>query len=112
MTVKLVAGQASHVTLRLRRKGTEELTQGEWDSLAGVLFGCSRKGCAMPETDKKVAALTKRFRESRNQRDPQLLAEAYTLAADVLANSGDHDESSKWRARAAAQTTKALTLEK
>ena len=40
--VKLVPGQTTEVTLRLQPRGTEKL--GEWDKLAGVVFGCCMRG--------------------------------------------------------------------
>ena len=109
VTVDLVAGETPQVTLQLQPKGTERL--GEWDKLAGVVFGCStregRRICALPEVNQKMRAFTIRFRDAKNQRDPQLLAEAYTLVADAFANVGDLAESVKWRQKAAEQTAQA-----
>ena len=98
-SIELVAGKTTQTTLRLQPKGTERL--GEWGKLAGVVFGCStregRRICALPEVNQKMREFTLRFRDAKSQRDPQLLAEAYTLVADAFANVGDLAESVKWR---------------
>lgn len=107
--IKMVAGQTTEVTLRLQRRGTERL--GEWDKLAGVVYGCStregRRICASPEVRKKMDEFKKRFAEAKNQRDPKLLAEAYTIVAEAFANVDDFQEAAKWHRRAAEQTVKA-----
>ncbi|TWU36008.1 hypothetical protein [Novipirellula artificiosorum] len=100
--------QTAEVTLRLQPSGTERL--GEWDKLAGVVFGCStregRRICALPEVREKMDAFTKRFREAKNQQDPQLLSEAYTTVAEAFAGVGDLEEATKWHRRAAEQSAK------
>jgi hypothetical protein len=105
MRVKLVSGETTEATLRLQPRGTEKL--GEWDKLAGVVFGCStregRRICALPEVQKKMNEFAARFREGKNQRDPELLSEAYTLVADAFAGVGDQAEAEKWRQKAAEQ---------
>jgi len=112
--VEMVAGQTTEVTLRLQPRGMERL--GEWDKLAGVVFGCStregRRICALPEVRKKMDEFTKRFAEAQNQRDPKLLAEAYTTVAEAFANVNDFQEAAKWHQRAAEQTAKAEAGEK
>ena len=54
--IELVPGQTTEVTLRLQPHGTEKL--GEWDKLAGVVFGCStregRRICALPSVQAKM----------------------------------------------------------
>ena len=106
--VKLVPGAITDAVLRLEPRGTEKL--GEWDKLAGVVFGCStregRRMCATPGVQKKMEEFTKRFREGKNQRDPQLLSEAYLAVADAFTNVGDQDEAAKWRQKAADQAAK------
>ena len=72
--VKLIAGQTTEVTLRLQPTGGERL--GEWDKLAGVVFGCStregRRICALPSVQKRMNEFVERFRAAKNPRDPQL----------------------------------------
>ena len=106
--VEMVAGETTEVTLRLQPKGTEKL--GEWDKLAGVVFGCStregRRLCALPEVREKIDEFTERFRKAKNQKDPKLLAEAYIIVADAFANIGDHEEALKWSDKAAEQEAK------
>ena len=106
--VKLTAGETTEVTLRLQPRGTEQL--GEWDKLAGVVFGCStregRRICALPGVRKQMDEFQERFREAKNQRDPQLLSEAYTVVADAFVGVGDLVEAEKWRKKAAEQAAK------
>jgi hypothetical protein len=106
--VELVAGKPTEVTLKLQPCGTEKL--GEWDKLAGVVFGCStregRRICALPEVRKKFDEFTARFREGKNQNDPKLLAEAYTFVAEAFESAGDPAEAGKWREKAAVQFRK------
>jgi hypothetical protein len=106
--VELTAGKTTDAVLRLQPRGTEKL--GEWDKLAGVVFGCStregRRMCATPGVQKKIDEFIKRFREGKNQRDPKLLSEAYTAVADAFTSVGDREEAEKWRQKAAEQTAK------
>jgi hypothetical protein len=110
--VKLTSGETTEVVLRLQPKGTDKL--GEWDKLAGVVFGCStregRRICALPGVTKKMDEFAERFREGANQRNPQLLFEAYTTVADAFVGVGDHDEAEKWRQKAAEQKAKITAL--
>jgi hypothetical protein len=107
--VKLVPGRTTEVTLRLQPSGTEKL--GEWDKLAGVVFGCStregRQICALPRVQKQMNEFLRQFREARNQRDPKLLSEAYNAVADAFVAVGDLVEAAKWRQKAADQAAKA-----
>lgn len=109
MRVELVRGKTTEVTLRLQPRGTEKL--GEWDKLAGVVFGCStregRRICALPDVRKKMDEFEKRFRAAKDQRDPQLLSEAYAAVADAFVNVGDQAEAAKWRQKAAERAAKA-----
>ncbi len=97
-----------NVTLNLQPRGTEKL--GDWDKLAGVVFGCStregRRICALPEVRKKMDEFESRFRDGKSQHDPQLLSEAYTMVADAFVGVGDQDEAAKWRAKAAEEAGK------
>ncbi|QDV41482.1 hypothetical protein Enr13x_13210 [Stieleria neptunia] len=106
--IKMVPGERSEITLTVQRKGTDHL--GEWDKLAGVVFGCStregRRICALPEVREKMDEFAKTFREGKNQKDPKLLAEAFTIVADAFVKAGDLTESMKWRRKAAEQQSK------
>ncbi len=106
--VNLVSGQTTETTLRLQPRGTEKL--GEWDKLAGVVFGCStregRRICALPGVRKKMDEFAERFRQGKNQHDPKLLSEAYTAVADAFVGVGDREEAAKWRRRAAEEAAK------
>jgi hypothetical protein len=101
------------VTLQLQPRGTEKL--GEWDKLAGVVFGCStregRRICALPGVGKQMDEFAERFREAKNQRDPKLLAEAYSAVANAFTGVGDVAEAAKWRHKAAEQAAKAKEAE-
>jgi hypothetical protein len=107
--IQVVDGQTTEQLLRVQPRGTEQL--GEWDKLAGVVFGCStregRRICALPDVQKKMEEFAKRFRDAKNQRDPQLLAEAYSTVADAFVGVGDAEEASKWRQKAKEQAAKA-----
>jgi hypothetical protein len=109
MRVELTGGQTTEAVLRLQASGTEKL--GEWDKLAGVVFGCStregRQICALPGVRKKMDEFTDRFREAKNQHDPQLLSEAYAAVADAFEGAGDQAEAAKWRQKAADEAEKA-----
>jgi hypothetical protein len=106
--IKLVAGETTETMLRLQPRGNEKL--GEWDKLAGVVFGCStregRQICALPGVRKKMDEFVKRFREAKDQRDPQLLSEAYAAVSDAFKDAGDADEAAKWRKKADEQAAK------
>jgi hypothetical protein len=113
MRVELTPGKTTEAVLRLQPRGTEKL--GEWDKLAGVVFGCStregRRMCATPGVQKKMDEFINRFREGKNQRDPKLLSEAYTVVADAFTSVGDREEADKWRQKAAEQAAKASGAE-
>ena len=103
--IKLTRGDTTEAVLRLQPLGTEKL--GEWDKLAGVVFGCStregRRICALPGVRLQMDEFAKRFREGKNRRDPQLLSEAYTAVAEAFNGVGDVKEAGKWRQKAAEQ---------
>jgi hypothetical protein len=113
MQINLTQDKPTEVELRLQPRGTEKL--GEWDKLAGVVFGCStregRRICALPEVRKKMDEFAERFRDGKNQRDPKLLFEAYTAVADAFVTVGDTEEAAKWRKKAAEQAEKAHLAE-
>lgn len=103
--IKMVAGERSQVTLTVQKKGIDHL--GEWDKLAGVVFGCStregRRICALPDVREKMNQFVATFQEAKNRKDPKLLAEAYTIVADAFVKAGDLPEARKWRRKAAEQ---------
>ncbi len=103
--IEATAGNASVLQLRLQPIGTKKL--GEWDKLAGVVFGCStregRRICALPHVQKKIDEFVTRMREAQDQRDPQLLSEAYTFVAEAFTSVGDLEEAEKWRRKADEQ---------
>ena len=112
--VKLVRGKPAAVSLRLQPRGSDKL--GEWDKLAGVVFGCStREGRRIPPCPALRSRWTSSLSdcgEAKNERDPQLLSEAYVVVADAFADAGDKDEAAKWRQKAAEQAAKAKTGKK
>jgi hypothetical protein len=103
--VKLVEGETMEIMLRLQPAGSEKL--GDWDKLAGVVFGCStregRQICALPGVRQKMDEFEKRFREAKNQRDPQLLSEAYAAVSDAFKGVGDAGEAAKWQKKSDEQ---------
>ncbi|MGB7327661.1 MAG: Ig-like domain-containing protein [Rubripirellula sp.] len=106
--VTVVADETLVVTLQLEPAGIETL--GEYDKLAGVVFGCStREGkqiCALPEVRQKMDDFARRLREAKDPRDPAVLAEAFAVVADAFDNAGDAKESAKWKAKADAEAAK------
>ncbi|MEM9644533.1 MAG: hypothetical protein AAF989_06035 [Planctomycetota bacterium] len=95
----------NEITLRVQPTGTEKL--GDWDKLAGVVFGCStregRRICALPSIRNKMDEFARQFREGKNRKDPRLMAEAYSLVSEAFAGVGDHGEAVKWKRKAAEQ---------
>jgi hypothetical protein len=106
--VHLVGDETTTVTLHLQARGTEKL--GDWDKLAGVVFGCStregRRICALPGVSKKMDDFIDLFQEGQSRRDPKLLSEAYALVADAFTEVGDAAESAKWRRKAELEIEK------
>jgi hypothetical protein len=107
--VELSPDKTTEVVLHIQPRGTEKL--GEWDKLAGVVFGCStregRRICALPEVRAKMDKFETLFQIAKNRRDPKLLSEAYLVVADAFANVGDAQESANWRKKAEEQAEKA-----
>jgi hypothetical protein len=103
--IKTVAGQTIDVTLTVQKKGTEQL--GDWDKLAGVVFGCStREGqqiCAKPGVREKMMAFRERLQSAENPRDPTLLAELYASVAEAFEDYGDEAEAANWREKSEEQ---------
>ena len=111
--VELAGDETTTVTLHLQARGTEKL--GDWDKLAGVVFGCStregRRICALPAVSKKMDDFIDRFQQGKNQRDPKLLSEAYALVADAFTEVGDAAESAKWQRKAELEIEKVKDAE-
>ena len=101
-------GKPLELTLRVQPVGTEML--GDWDKLAGVVYGCStvegRRILALPGMKEKCDAFVERFSDAKNQKDPALLAEAYLILADAFLSIDDKDEALKWRRKASEQRGK------
>ncbi|EGF26632.1 Ig-like domain-containing protein [Rhodopirellula baltica] len=87
------------IVMRLVPKGTDLL--GDYDSLAGVVFGCStREGeriCALPEVREKIDEFVRRIQEAEDPQDPKILSEAFMVVSDAFLKAGDQDEAAKWR---------------
>jgi len=100
--ITIVAGEELKVAMKLEPTGTETL--GEYDKLAGVVFGCStRQGkqiCALPEVRQKMDEFARRLREADDPRDPAVLSEAFTVVAEAFSRAGDPVESAKWQVKA------------
>ncbi|WP_236696668.1 hypothetical protein [Rhodopirellula islandica] len=90
------------IVVRLVPKGTDLL--GDYDKLAGVVFGCStREGeriCALPEVREKMDEFVRRIQEAKAPQDPKILAEAFMVVSDAFLKAGDQDEAAKWRRKA------------
>ncbi|QDT06429.1 hypothetical protein K227x_48390 [Rubripirellula lacrimiformis] len=106
--VTAVTGETLTLTLQLEPTGIETL--GEYDKLAGIVFGCStREGkqiCALPEVREKMDAFARRLREADNPRDPAVLAEAFAVVAEAFDRADDLGEAAKWRVKADAEKAK------
>ncbi|MFG0264739.1 MAG: Ig-like domain-containing protein [Rhodopirellula sp. JB055] len=106
--VTIAAEESLALTLQLEPIGGETL--GEYDKLAGVVFGCStREGkqiCALPEVRQKMDEFAKRLREAEDPRDPAVLAEAFAVVAEAFDRAGDQTEAKKWRDKADAEKAK------
>lgn len=106
--VDIAPEESQTLTLQLEPTGTETL--GEYDKLAGVVFGCStREGkqiCALPEVRQKMDEFARRLREAVDPRDPAVLAEAFAVVAEAFERAGDKIEAEKWRDKANAEKAK------
>lgn len=110
--LELIAGETARLRLVMQPKGTETL--GEWDKLAGVVFGCSTRDgkriCASPWAKAKLEEFAELLAEADNPRDPVIMASAYLLIAETLEAAGDLEEGKTWRAKAAKQQEIALGI--
>lgn len=101
-------GKPLDIAIRVQPIGTEQL--GDWDKLAGVVYGCStiegRRFLALPGMKEKAEAFVERFGEAKNQQDPAMLAEAYLILASAFLSAGEEEEALKWRQKANEQQSK------
>ncbi|WDQ15076.1 hypothetical protein [Rhodopirellula sp. P2] len=90
------------IVMRLVPKGTDLL--GDYDKLAGVVFGCSTRDgeriCALPEVREKMDEFVRRIQEAKDPQDPKILSEAFMVVSDAFLKAGDQDEAAKWRRKA------------
>jgi hypothetical protein len=104
-----VAAGMQPVRLAMQQKGKEYL--GEWDKLAGVLFGCTGEQCRRlledPGFKKRITAVRERFDKAKNPKDPKLLKAAYEDMAKAFDELKDQEEAEKWRRKATEQAAKA-----
>jgi hypothetical protein len=107
--VMVLAGETTHVALIMQPKGTEHL--GEWDKLAGVLFGCTGEQCRRLLEDqgfrKSMEAVRAEFDAAKNPRDPKMLMKAYAKMAEAFKEVDDEEEVARWKQKAAEQAEKA-----
>ncbi len=104
--ITLIAGQTTKVRLVMQPRGTEQL--GEWDSLAGLVFGCTTERCQLllkqqPQFRKKLEEFRKQLENAADPRDPALLRDAYNAIADAFKEFGDFEEVIRWRRKAAKE---------
>jgi hypothetical protein len=108
--VATLAGETTRATLVLDPKGTELL--GDWDKLAGVLFGCRGEQCRRLLEDegfrKQMEEVSGLFNKSENTRDPKLLARAYKDVAKAFDGLEDQEEAARWRRKAEEQAKKSI----
>ena len=101
-------GKPLNLSIRVQPVGTEML--GDWDKLAGVVYGCStvegRRYLALPGMKEKAEEFIQRFSEAKNQQDPAMLAEAYLILASAFLSAGEKEEALKWRQKANEQRNK------
>ena len=106
--IRLSLSDENRIRLTLQRKGSEYL--GEWDKLAGVLFGCTGEQCRRlledPVFREEMSEVRKRIDLAADPTAPDLLTGVYAAMADAFDALGDTEEVSKWRKKAAEQAEK------
>ncbi len=106
--IELVAGEVATVRLVMQPKGTDYL--GEWDKLAGILFGCTGDECRRLLEDEgfrnKMTEVRLRLEGAENPADPALLRNAFSEIADAFDDIGDQEEVQTWRRKASEQAAK------
>ncbi|MCU0718420.1 MAG: hypothetical protein MUC83_01855 [Pirellula sp.] len=102
MKLRVVDKKPIDLTLRVQPIGTEQL--GDWDRLAGLVYGCStiegRKLLELPGMKEKVDEFVKKFSDAKNQQDPELLSEAYLSLSEAFQNANEQEEALKWKMKA------------
>jgi hypothetical protein len=106
-TVELAAGQTMKTRLVLQPSGQEFL--GEWDKLAGVLFGCTGEECRRlldnPGFRERITAVRLKL-DSANGNDPKTLQNAFADISAAFDEVGDEEEVARWRRKAEEQAAK------
>lgn len=101
--LKVEDGKPLQTSIQVQPIGTEKL--GEWDKLAGVVYGCSTEEgtriLALPGMHEKVDDFVKRFSDAKNREDPSMLADAYLSLAEAFLGIDEKEEALKWRKKAA-----------
>ena len=106
--IKPIAGKPTQTRLVLQPKGKEFL--GEWDKLAGVLFGCTGEQCRRlledPGFRERITAVRVQFDEAEDLNDPKLLKNAFAEISAAFDEVGDKEEVTRWRRKADEQAAK------
>lgn len=106
--VELIAGELNETLLVLQPKGQEFL--GDWDKLAGVLFGCTGEECRRlledPGFRERITAVRLQFDEAKDMNDPNLLKNAFAEISAAFDEVGDQEEVTRWRRKADEQAAK------
>jgi hypothetical protein len=106
--IEAVPEETTQISLVLEKTGQEFL--GDWDKLAGVLFGCTGEECRRlledPGFRKRITAVRVKFDEAENIKDPNLLKNAFAEISAAFDEVGDQEEVVRWRQKAEAQASK------
>lgn len=106
--VTLVAGEITEARLVLQPKGTEHL--GDWDKLAGVLFGCRGEECRRLLEDqgfrRKMSKVSELLDSASNPRDPAVLQRAYSEISRGFDELKDQEEADRWRKKSEEQAAR------
>jgi hypothetical protein len=106
--IQLVGGETTRVKLVMQPKGSDYL--GEWDKLAGILFGCTGEECRRLLEDEgfrnKMTEVRLRLDSAEDPTDPSLLSGAFAEIADAFDELGDQEEVHIWRRKATEQKAK------
>jgi len=107
-SVSLTPGTTTEVRLVLQPKGTEYL--GDWDKLAGVLFGCRGEECRRLLEDegfrRKMSKVSELLDAAPDPRDPKLLQQAYAEIAEGFNELKDQQEADRWRKKSDEQAAR------
>jgi len=103
--IQLSAGKRNSAKLVLQPKGKEYL--GEWDKLAGLLFGCTGEECQRlledPTLRNKMEKVRLQLDQAEDPTDPKLLKNIYQDISAAFDELGDEQEVTKWRRKAEEQ---------